>query len=257
MAPVKERGLHRARAQVVTRPLLQADCALMPPSIAEVHAALTAPGQMFEMEEVEIRGIPTRTWKLAPPLVARGARAEPRQRRPHLPRVRRRVAHLRGALRRGRHARSPTRRRLRCAQGRPCRDRDAQLPRLVDRVLGGGCCRRGRRAAQRVVDGARARVRAERLGVGHRVRRRRATRAADGPLRIASEPPRHHRRQGRASCRTARAAIRGRAGRSRPGRAAARRSSSIPRTTRRSSTHRAPPGSPRARSAPIATSART
>ena len=38
----------------------------MPPSIAEVHAALTAPGQMFEMEEVEIRGIPTRTWKLAP-----------------------------------------------------------------------------------------------------------------------------------------------------------------------------------------------
>ena len=39
----------------------------MPPSIAEVHAALTAPGQMFEMEEVEIRGIPTRTWKLAPP----------------------------------------------------------------------------------------------------------------------------------------------------------------------------------------------
>ncbi|HTN79641.1 MAG TPA: class I adenylate-forming enzyme family protein [Acidimicrobiales bacterium] len=39
----------------------------MPPSIAEVHAALTAPGQMFEMEEVAIRGIPTRTWKLAPP----------------------------------------------------------------------------------------------------------------------------------------------------------------------------------------------
>jgi len=39
----------------------------MPPSIAEVHAELTAPGQMFEMEEVAIRGIPTRTWKLAPP----------------------------------------------------------------------------------------------------------------------------------------------------------------------------------------------
>jgi hypothetical protein len=39
----------------------------MPPSIAEVHAALTAPGQMFEMEEVVIRGIPTRTWKHAPP----------------------------------------------------------------------------------------------------------------------------------------------------------------------------------------------
>src|SRR5262245_40162189 len=38
----------------------------MPPSIAEVHAALTASGQLFEMEEVEIRGVPTRTWKLAP-----------------------------------------------------------------------------------------------------------------------------------------------------------------------------------------------
>jgi long-chain acyl-CoA synthetase len=37
------------------------------PSIAEVHATLTAPGQMFEMEEVAIRGIPTRTWKNAPP----------------------------------------------------------------------------------------------------------------------------------------------------------------------------------------------
>jgi long-chain acyl-CoA synthetase len=37
------------------------------PSIAEVHAALTAPGQMFEMEEVVIRGVLTRTWKNAPP----------------------------------------------------------------------------------------------------------------------------------------------------------------------------------------------
>src|SRR5262245_1167472 len=37
------------------------------PSIAEVHATLTAPGQLFEMEELTIRGIPTRTWKNAPP----------------------------------------------------------------------------------------------------------------------------------------------------------------------------------------------
>ena len=35
-------------------------------SIAEAHAALTAPGQFFESEEVEIRGIRTRTWKNAP-----------------------------------------------------------------------------------------------------------------------------------------------------------------------------------------------
>ena len=66
MAPVLERGLHRVcapvRASCTTR-----QTAPMPPSIAEVHAALTAPGQMFEMEEVVIRGVPTRTWKLAPP----------------------------------------------------------------------------------------------------------------------------------------------------------------------------------------------
>lgn len=37
------------------------------PSLAEVTAELTAPGQLFEMEELEIRGVPTRTWKSAPP----------------------------------------------------------------------------------------------------------------------------------------------------------------------------------------------
>jgi len=35
-------------------------------SIADVHAALTAPGQPFEMAEVTIRGVPTRTWRSAP-----------------------------------------------------------------------------------------------------------------------------------------------------------------------------------------------
>jgi long-chain acyl-CoA synthetase len=34
-------------------------------SIAEIHAALTAPGQPFEMVEVAIRGVPTRTWRSA------------------------------------------------------------------------------------------------------------------------------------------------------------------------------------------------
>ena len=38
----------------------------MTDSIADVHAALTAPGQPFEMVEVEIRGVPLRTWKAAP-----------------------------------------------------------------------------------------------------------------------------------------------------------------------------------------------
>jgi long-chain acyl-CoA synthetase len=36
------------------------------PTLAEATAALTAPGQLFEMEELTIRGVPTRTWKSAP-----------------------------------------------------------------------------------------------------------------------------------------------------------------------------------------------
>ncbi len=35
-------------------------------SIEEANAVLTAPGQMFEMEDVEIRGVVTRTWKNCP-----------------------------------------------------------------------------------------------------------------------------------------------------------------------------------------------
>ncbi len=37
------------------------------PSVEEANATLTAPGQMFEIEEVEIFGVPTRTWKGCPP----------------------------------------------------------------------------------------------------------------------------------------------------------------------------------------------
>ncbi len=36
-------------------------------TLQEADAALTAPGQLFEMEELDIRGVPTRTWKHAPP----------------------------------------------------------------------------------------------------------------------------------------------------------------------------------------------
>ncbi len=36
-------------------------------SIAEANEQLTSPGQLFEMEELDIRGVPTRTWKNAPP----------------------------------------------------------------------------------------------------------------------------------------------------------------------------------------------
>src|SRR3990167_1832206 len=36
-------------------------------TIAQAHAALTAPGERFEIEEKVIRGVVTRTWKNAPP----------------------------------------------------------------------------------------------------------------------------------------------------------------------------------------------
>src|SRR4051812_10737479 len=39
----------------------------MPKSVAEIKEELTGPGQLFEMEELEIRGVPTRVWKNAPP----------------------------------------------------------------------------------------------------------------------------------------------------------------------------------------------
>ena len=40
---------------------------LAAPTLAEVTAELTAPGQTFEIETLTIRGVPTRTWKSAPP----------------------------------------------------------------------------------------------------------------------------------------------------------------------------------------------
>jgi long-chain acyl-CoA synthetase len=39
-------------------------------SIAEADAQLTAPGQMFETEEVDIRGVPTKVWKNCPATLA-------------------------------------------------------------------------------------------------------------------------------------------------------------------------------------------
>ena len=39
----------------------------MAKSVAEIRAELTAPGQLFEMEDVEIGGVPIRAWKNAPP----------------------------------------------------------------------------------------------------------------------------------------------------------------------------------------------
>jgi long-chain acyl-CoA synthetase len=38
-------------------------------SLAEVNARLTAPGERFEMEEIDIRGVATRVWKNSPPSI--------------------------------------------------------------------------------------------------------------------------------------------------------------------------------------------
>jgi len=39
-------------------------------TLGQAQALMTAPGQKFEMDEVEIRGVPTRVWKNAPPSLA-------------------------------------------------------------------------------------------------------------------------------------------------------------------------------------------
>jgi long-chain acyl-CoA synthetase len=39
----------------------------MPPALSEVERTLTGPGGLFEIEQLEIRGTPTRVWKNAPP----------------------------------------------------------------------------------------------------------------------------------------------------------------------------------------------
>lgn len=51
-------------------PLVPIDPAWPRCTLAEVEAMLTAPGQKFEMETVTIAGVPTRTWKHAPPSLA-------------------------------------------------------------------------------------------------------------------------------------------------------------------------------------------
>jgi long-chain acyl-CoA synthetase len=51
-----------ADPQPIDRPTTQRPT----PTRVEATATLTAPGQLFEMEELIIRGVPTRTWKSAP-----------------------------------------------------------------------------------------------------------------------------------------------------------------------------------------------
>lgn len=53
-----------------TEPLIALDPSWPKMSLAEAQAALTAPGSKFEIETIDIRGVPTRIWKHAPPSLA-------------------------------------------------------------------------------------------------------------------------------------------------------------------------------------------
>ncbi|WP_240953620.1 class I adenylate-forming enzyme family protein [Sphingomonas sp. G-3-2-10] len=61
-----------------TDPIVPLDPSWPKASLAAVEAAMTAPGAKFEMDTVDIRGVPTRVWKNAPPtlrLLAQAVRA--------------------------------------------------------------------------------------------------------------------------------------------------------------------------------------
>lgn len=51
---------------MAAEPIIPLDPAWPKMSLAQAQALLTAPGQKFEMEEIDIRGVPTRVWKHAP-----------------------------------------------------------------------------------------------------------------------------------------------------------------------------------------------
>ena len=160
-APTDERSSHgrSGRGHRATQPMPAAV-----PTRAEVTATLTAPGRPFEMEEMVIRGIPTRTWKTAPAtlravfelsalhgdkdfLVYEDERVTFDQ---HF----RIVAALAHQLVE----------RFGIRPGRPGGHRHAQPPRVGHGLLGHHRRRRRGRAPQRLVDRRRAGLRAGRLG---------------------------------------------------------------------------------------------
>jgi len=55
---------------VAAEPIIPLDPNWPKMTLGQAQALMTAPGQKFEMDEVEIRGVPTRIWKNAPPNLA-------------------------------------------------------------------------------------------------------------------------------------------------------------------------------------------
>ena len=150
----------------------------MSPTIAEVHATLTAPGQLFEMEEVVIRGIPTRTWKNAPADLRDVLMAS----RAHGDRVflvyEDETLTFEEHFRVAAHLATILRDRFGVQPGDRVAIAMRNFPEWSMAFWAATVGRRRRRAAERVVDRPRAGVRAGRLGLGRGLRRRRA-----GPAR--------------------------------------------------------------------------
>ena len=228
--------------------------AARPPGVLtyeEAAAAVTAPGERFEIETIDVGGVPVKAFKHAPPSL-REIFATARDRgdatflvyedeRWSFAEV---MAHVDAH---GGAARRPLRRGAR----RPGGHRHAQLPRVGDRVRGDHLDRRRVRVAQRVVDRRRARLRARGLRRHGADRRHRAGRARPRVGRAPRVPGARGARARRAA--RGRRPLGGRARRS------ARRcpTSSSPRTTTPpSSTPRAPPGTRRARCPPTGPSSR-
>ena len=145
------------------------------------------------MEELTIRGIPTRTWKSAPATLRAVLELSALHGRQGLPRLRGRADHLRRALPHRRRPRPRPRRPVRDHQGRPGGHRHAQPARVGHRLLGLHLGGRGRRPPQRLVDGSRAGLRAERLGSRPGFRRRGAPAAGAPPPRRHPRPAGHAR----------------------------------------------------------------
>ena len=61
---LRRRGVDERRDALVTSSSTRSEEPMS--TYAEIDATLTAPGQFFEIDEIEIRGVPTRVWKSTP-----------------------------------------------------------------------------------------------------------------------------------------------------------------------------------------------
>ena len=179
-------------------------------SIADANAALTAAGQLFEMEELDIRGVPTRVWKNAPPSL----RAVIDMSLGHGDNVFLVYEDERTTFAEHYRIACTLAHRLRTTfgirAGRPRRHHHAEPARVGHGLLGRHAGRRHRRPAERLVERRGAALRARGLGLQGGLRRHGAGRA-DPPLPRRPAGPQRRDRGRRAPPRARGAARRLRA----------------------------------------------